>query len=167
MGEGSGFESWASGHWSQLLGLARVITGDPATAEDVLQDALVDIYTRWNRIEGFDNLVGYAVTVMGSKVANRRRSAWARKVAVTNEVGLIDRPTAGGESGSDDFLDVTRALQDLNERQREIVAMHYLLDMPVADIAEMLNRPIGSITSDLTRARKSLRDILQRGTEAS
>lgn len=160
MGSADGFEDWAGNHWSQLLGVARIIAGEHATAEDVLQDALVDIYSRWSKVRGFENLMGYATTVMSSKMANRRRTAWARRVRVTEEMQTFEHPVPSGSSSSDDYLDVVEALQGLNARQREVVAMHYLLDMPVAQIAEQLGRPVGSITSDLTRGRKALREIL-------
>jgi len=160
MGAADGFEDWAGHNWAQLLGIARIIAGEHATAEDVLQDALVDIYSRWSKVRGFENLMGYATTVMSSKMANRRRTAWARRVRVTEEMQAFEHPVPSGASSSDDYLDVVEALQGLNARQREVVAMHYLLDMPVAQIAQELGRPVGSITSDLTRGRKTLRETL-------
>ena len=58
---------------------------------------------------------------------------------------------------------VGEALRALQPRQRQIVAMHYLLDMPVTEIAQQLDRPVGSVTSDLTRARQRLRAVLVKG----
>jgi len=157
------FDAWAQANWSALQGIARIIAADPYLADDILQDALVDLYTRWDRIQGFDSLLGYATRVMGSKVANRRRSAWARRVSTTDDLGGVERTIADGIMASDDYLEVVAAVQQLNARQREIVAMHYLLDMPVAQIAATLGRAVGSITSDLSRARKALRDLLGGG----
>ncbi len=130
-----------------------------------MQDTLVDLYNRWDRIQGFTNLLGYAAQVMGSKTANRRRTTWARKVRVTDDLGGLGLASADGIMAVDDHLDVVAALQNLNARQREIIAMRYLLDMPVAHIAAMLERPVGSITSDLARARKALRGFLAEGGE--
>lgn len=159
------FDSWATSQWQVLVGLARVIAADPHLAEEVLQDAMVDLYSRWDRIRGFRNLLGYAARVMGSKVANRRRTAWARRVRVTDDLGLLDREASDAIVTSDSHLEVLGALHELNARQREVVAMHYLLDMPVAEVAQVLDRPVGSITSDLTRARKALREVLDEGGE--
>lgn len=152
------FDSWAQANWSTLLAIARVVAGDPYLADDVLQDVLVDLYSRWDRISGFDNLLGYATRVIGSKVANVRRSAWSRRVRTIDDLSLLDRSEADAIMATDDYLEVVAALQSLNARQRQIVALHYLLDMPVADISATLGRPVGSVTSDLTRARKILRD---------
>lgn len=160
----SEFDSWARAHWSQLLGLARVVSGDPALADDVLQDCLIDLHRRWERInrEGSSPLA-YAARVMGSKASNYRRASWARRVFLTAEPASMDLAVGDTSGEVDARLAVSDALRQLNRRQRQIVAMHYLLDMPVAEIAGELQRPISSITSDLTRARQRLRRALMQG----
>jgi RNA polymerase sigma-70 factor (ECF subfamily) len=161
------FESWARAHWRQLVGIARVVTGDPVLAEDVLQDCLVDIFRRWDSIRGEgSNPLAYAARVMGSKAANHRRTAWGRRVHVTDDAAILDA-SSGDESGSvHDRIVVASVLRHLSPRQRQIVAMYYLLDMSVAEIAAELGQPSGSVTSDLTRARKRLRTDLVRGGAA-
>jgi RNA polymerase sigma-70 factor (ECF subfamily) len=127
-------------------------------AEDVLQDCLIDMYRRWDRISsGEANPLGYAVRVMGSKTANHRRTAWSRKVSTTDDAASLDHTEGNEVDGVHNRLVVAEALSRLSPRQRQVVALHYLLDMPVADISRDLGRPLGSITSDLTRARKHLR----------
>jgi RNA polymerase sigma-70 factor (ECF subfamily) len=160
----SDFESWARMHWHQLLGIARVVTGDPTLAQDVLQDCLLDVYQRWDRISGdSSHPFAYAARVMGSKAANHRRTAWGRRVHVTDDAATLEG-RAGDQSGSvHDRIIVAHALRELSPRQRQVVAMHYLLDMSVAEIARELGQPTGSVTSDLTRARKRLRTDLTRG----
>jgi RNA polymerase sigma factor (sigma-70 family) len=100
---------------------------------------------------------------MGSKAANHRRTAWGRRVHVTDDAAILDA-SSGDESGSvHDRIVVASVLRHLSPRQRQIVAMYYLLDMSVAEIAAELGQPSGSVTSDLTRARKRLRTDLVRG----
>ena len=152
------FESWVRSHWQQLRALARVVTGDPHLADDVLQDCLVDLYGRWAQLSADGgNPMGYAVRVMASKAANRRRTAWARRVVTTDDAEVFDGPTGDGTGSVDDRVAVVSALASLSPQQREIVAMHYLLDMPVAEIAQVMGKPVSSVTSDLTRARQRLR----------
>jgi len=84
-------------------------------------------------------------------------------VRLTDDAASLDF-TIGDQSGEvHDRITVSEALKALSPRQRQIVAMHYLLDLSVAEIAGELQRPIGSITSDLTRARQRLRQALVRG----
>jgi RNA polymerase sigma-70 factor (ECF subfamily) len=158
------FDTWARTHWHKLLGIARVVTGDPTLAEDVLQDCLVDLHRRWDRISGDGSSpMAYATRVMGSKAANHRRTAWGRRVRVTDDAALLDLSSGDHAGPTHDRLAVAEALRTLQPRQRQIVAMHYLLDMPVTEIAQQLDRPVGSVTSDLTRARQRLRAVLVKG----
>lgn len=127
-------------------------------AEDVLQDALIDVYPRWSRLTAQGDPMGYVVRVITSKAANRRRTAWARKVIpLPQNHAAFDGASSNGEVTSINRVDVSRALSQLKPRQRSIVALHYLMDWPVADIAEALQMPVGSVTSDLTRARSVMR----------
>lgn len=163
----SDFESWARAHHHRLLGIARVVTGDPTLAQDVLQDCLMDMYERWERISGKDSHpLAYAARTMGSKAANHRRTAWGRRVHVTDEAGLLDTHSADPSASVTDRIVVGAVLRQLTSRQRQVVAMHYLLDMSISEIAAELGRPTGSITSDLTRARQRLRTNLTQGGDA-
>lgn len=166
MGGDGDFEEWARDRWPTLVRLSRVVAGDRIVAEDVLQDALIDVYPRWARLSEQGDPTGYVVRVMTSKVANRRRTAWARRViSLPQEHGALDRSSDDTALASIARVDVQRALMMLKPRQRSVVALHYLLDWPVADIAAALNVPVGTITSDLTRARNVLR--LQLGGDAN
>jgi RNA polymerase sigma-70 factor (sigma-E family) len=154
-----GFDQWVRHHWDSLVRIARVVSGDPDMAEDVLQDALIDVYPRWNQLAQ-SNPMGYVVRVMSSKTANRRRTAWARRVvtfADTPDTHVADS-TAASLVG--DRIDIQRALTHLKPRQRAIIAMHYLMDLPVAEIATAMDLPTGTVTSDLTRGRQILRQHL-------
>lgn len=158
------FDQWVRDRWPSLVRLSRVIAGDRTTAEDVLQDALMDVYPRWPRLIQEGDPMGYVVRVMSSKSANRKRTAWVRRVvSVSGEDFLLDGQVASAETQLITRIDVSRALSILKPRQRAIIALHYLLDWPVSEIAEALDMPIGSVTSDLTRARGLLRKELGGG----
>jgi len=152
------FDQWVRHHWDKLVRIARVVSGDPDMAEDVLQDALIDVYPRWAQLSQ-SNPMGYVVKVMSSKTANRRRTAWARRVVTWGETpDVVDGDAPATSSG--DRIDIERALTKLKPRQRAIISMHYLMDLPVAEIAAVMNLPTGTVTSDLTRGRHVLRQHL-------
>jgi RNA polymerase sigma factor (sigma-70 family) len=160
------FDQWVRDHWTSLVRLSRVIAGDQTMAEDVLQDALIDVYPRWSRLTMSGDPTWYIVRVITSKVANRRRTAWARKVIpLPQNHSAFDGVGSNGDVASINRVDVARALSALKPQQRSIVALHYLMDWPVSDIAVALKMPVGTVTSDLTRARNTLRRSL--GGEAS
>jgi RNA polymerase sigma-70 factor (ECF subfamily) len=62
--------------------------------------------------------------------------------------------------GLDDRLDVIDALRSLPIEQREVVALHHLADLPVADIAQELGVPTGTVKSQLSRGREALATAL-------
>lgn len=164
LGGGSGavgsFDAWVRANWRRLFGIARVIAADPELAEDVLQDALADVYPRWEGLVATGDPTGYLCRVMASKAANHRRTSWARRVSVTSQVSLLDGAVADGTDALDLSVALVSALRELPPRQRTVVAMHYLLDMSVSEIATHLDVPTGSVTSDLTRGRRRLHERL-------
>lgn len=162
MGGTEDFDQWVRDRWPNLVRLSRVIAGDRHVAEDVLQDALIDVYPRWSHLTQQGDPMGYVVRVMTSKIANRRRTAWARKVvSISDRQQLLDGYEPSRDGHVINRLDLTRALETLKPRQRAVVALHYLMDTPVSEIAEMMDMPVGSVTSDLTRARGHLRAQLE------
>lgn len=157
------FETWVEAHWVRLRAVARVVCGDQDIADDALQDALIEVYSRWDKVSTGTNPFGYTVRVIVTKAATRRRSSWARRVVLVDDMRSVER---AGHSESEAVVDqvaVARALQHLNPHQRAAVALHYFADSSVAEIAEILDRPTGTVTSDLTRARSTLRDYLGGG----
>lgn len=157
------FESWVEAHWVRLRAVARVVCGDHDLAEDALQDALIEVYSRWDKISTGTNPFGYTVRVIVTKAATRRRSSWAKRVVLVDDVRSLERPARSEADAVVDHVAVARALQHLNPHQRAAIALHYFADSSVAEIAEMLDRPQGTVTSDLTRARSTLRDYLGGG----
>jgi RNA polymerase sigma-70 factor (ECF subfamily) len=79
----------------------------------------------------------------------RRLAGLRRAVARTG-------PAAPAEPPSDDVLVVTQALRRIPADQRRALAMHYLLDLPVSEIALELDVPIGTVKSWLSRGRAAM-----------
>ena len=154
------FEAWLEEHWVRLRAVARVVCADLGAADDVLQDAMIEVYSRWDRISTGENPFGYAARVIVTKAANVRRSGWRRRVVLVADAREIQGLGREETQGLVDRLVVTQALQGLNKHQRAAIALHYFADASVAEISEILDRPIGTVTSDLTRGRASLRDVL-------
>ena len=154
------FESWVQDNWPKLVSVSRVIAADHELGKDVLQEALIDVYIRWSRISTDGNPMSYVCRVMVSKAANQRRSSWSRRV------NLVDVSQDQLEARSDLAADVVNrqslgsALREIPVRARSVVAMYYLLDRTAEETAEALCIPLGTVTSDLTRARRRLREIL-------
>jgi RNA polymerase sigma-70 factor (ECF subfamily) len=133
-----------------------VVCGDRERAEDAVQDAIVDV---WAKRRDVDDLAGW-VTVAAM---NGVRSRWRRDVSERRALERLSRqpasaPTVDGGATVDGR--VAACLAGLSRQQREAVALHYLLDMSVEDVARHLGVAEGTVKTHLHRGRNALREAL-------
>lgn len=137
---------------------ANVVLHDYARAEEVAQDAFVRLLEHWPKVSTYE-----------------RPGAWVRKVAIrqaikvaTREariVSLEDGWPAGCEARPLD-LDLLAAIQDLSPKQRAVVTLYYLEDWPAAEIAEVVDCKVSTVSVHLHRARIRLAEILGEEVES-
>ena len=127
------------------------VTGDAAEAEDLVQEAFVRAAAAGKRFLAVDNHEAWLRTV----AINVQRSRWRR---IRNLSRIRERlaapPTDLPELAA--RLDVIEALRGLPEGQREVVALHYLADLPLNEIAQTLGIAQGTVKSRLSRGRAAL-----------
>jgi RNA polymerase sigma-70 factor (ECF subfamily) len=134
----------------QLYGLV----GDRAEAEDVVQEAFVRAVAAGRRFTTTTNPEAWLRTT----AVNLHRSRWRK---LRNFALVKERVAAPQDvTGLDARLDVIEALRSLPVEQREVVALHHLADLPVADIADELGLPVGTVKSRLSRGREALAQAL-------
>jgi RNA polymerase sigma factor (sigma-70 family) len=141
-----------------LIRAARSICFDVQFADDVLQEALMDIYKHWDRIKAHENLDAYAIRVLVSKHTDMRRK-WLRKRSeqevelayAENLIALSD-----GEDAIAERLLVQSALKSLTTMQRAVLVLHYQYDLQLNEIAKALEIPVGTAASHLARGRATV-----------
>ena len=143
-------------HQRRLVGLARLLVGDQATAEDVVQDAFAGIHRRWRWLRDKDAAVGY----LERAVVNAARSHLRRRRA-RSSVHLVPQQasTARAESEAvrvDEARRMVAALADLPTRQREVIVLRYYQDRSEAEIAELLGISRGSVKQHASRGLATL-----------
>lgn len=141
----------------RLQRFALLLTGDTDQAADLAQEALVRVYKHWGRISG-DNPGPYARRI----VVNLIRSAHRRRKV--RELRPIEIPDDFVESKSgtvDERLRMTAALKSLSPVRRAAVVMRFYEDMTEHQISVALDRPLGTVKSDLHRALRELRPLLE------
>lgn len=147
-----GFAAFALRERRRLVAFAWSLTGDLATAEDVAQEALEAAWHRWDRIGGYDKPGAWARRVVANRAAGRRRRSGRERRALARWAG---RPADVVElSPADDQF--WRAVRDLPPRQSQAVALHYLEDRSIADIAAVLGCAEGTVKVHLHRGRLAL-----------
>jgi len=121
-------------HAVDLVRFALMLVGDQSTAEDVVQDAFLGLYRAWDRIRDPDAVLGYLRTAVlnGARSVHRSRGR-ARLLRVQH-----DPPVWSAEAAVMDGEDrraVLAAIATLPQRQREVLALKYYLDLSERDVA--------------------------------
>jgi RNA polymerase sigma-70 factor (sigma-E family) len=133
-----------------MIRLALLLTGDRATAEDVVQDAFLGLYRRWPGLNDPAKAVSYLRTsvINGCRNVHRARHiAWLRRPP-------HDPPVWSAEAAAinrEDRREVLAAVAGLPQRQREILALRFYLDMSYSEIAAALSISQGTVASTVSR----------------
>ena len=159
-------------HWAGLVRLAWLLLHDDQGAEEVVQDAFIAVHRHWGSLRSTDKAAAYLrrSVVNGARSGLRHRSVEQRYVARqtgggTGSAARIDRSTEANPE--DRALDVeathsmVTALGRLPQRQREVLAMRYYLDLSEAEIADALGISTGSVKAHAHRGLASLRDRME------
>lgn len=150
-------------HALGLVRLAVLMTGDQGSAEDIVQDAFLGLYRRWDCLTDLPHPLSYlrASVLNGCRTALRRRSRAERRLDCLSEV-----PSESAEARallSEEQQAVARAIRDLPDRQREALVLRYYLDMPEADAAEAMRVSRGTVKSATSRALAAIGRRLKEG----
>ena len=162
-GDQEEFSNWVRERERSLIRAARAVCFDVQNAEDVLQEALADIYPRWSKLKDHENLEAYVIRVMVSKHADIRRK-YARKKA-ENEVSLelvatLLQTSDNAENVSERLL-VQAALKSLTAAQRAVLLLIYEYGYSIKEAANKLGIPAGTAASHLARGRSSVSEYVQ------
>lgn len=157
------FESFYRSEYRAVVGLAFALSGSRIAAEDITQDAFMAAHKEWARVAGYD-----------------KPEAWVRRVVSNLSVSFIR--TKAREAGAiarlksrDDYLPrmpeedahFWKAVRSLPKRQAQVIALHYLEDRPVADIAMILDCSDSTVKVHLHKGRKRLARKLDKTEETS
>jgi RNA polymerase sigma-70 factor (ECF subfamily) len=146
------FDGWYRAYHPILVAALTVVAGDGAVARDAADEALVRAYERWPRVEAMSSPESWTYTV-GVNLLRRR----ARRAAIEARLaGRAERWVAP----PDLRLDVWDAVRELPRRQREAIALRYVLDLPEAQVASVMGVAVGTASATLATARRALASAL-------
>lgn len=140
----------------QLCRLAALMLRDRDLAEQVVMEAFTHTYAARGRLRDPSRAEAYlrqSVVNEARTVLRRRGREWR-----VNEVSasLARSETAAPVEARIELERVTRAVQKLPEQQRLTVLLRYYADLPEAQIADTLNCAVGTVKSNLSKARANL-----------
>lgn len=140
----------------RLLSYAYALTGDWAQAQDLVQEAYMKAWRQWDRLSAYEDVEAWLRLVVSRQATDlwRRLGRWRRAMP------LLGSPTQAAPA-DESAITLTAALRRLPLPQRRALALHYLFDLPVAQIARDADVPVGTVKSWLSRGRAALATVLE------
>jgi RNA polymerase sigma factor (sigma-70 family) len=150
------FGAFFANERGRLLRALFLVTGNAQEAEEIMQDAFVEVWERWDRVSAMDNPVGYLFRT----AMNRHRSGVRRALRATRRAILV---SDGGDAfaRADEHDAVARALSRLPTRQRAAIVLTELLGYEPKTAAAILGVRDVTVRSLASRARAGLRKELE------
>jgi len=152
------FTLWLRENQKAFLRAAKVICFDTQNAEDVLQEALTDVFKRWSKIRKHENPEAYLMRVMVSKHADMRRK-WLRRQQEKETSWDLAENIRDLVDQTDDVtqrLLVQAALKSLSAAQRAVLVLIYEHGMVLREVADVLQIPMGTAASHLARGKAAV-----------
>ncbi|MCW3478167.1 sigma-70 family RNA polymerase sigma factor [Neisseriaceae bacterium JH1-16] len=145
----------------QLRRYARALTGDPAWADDLVQDTLECALNKW-RWRAHSNLRAWLLTLLRHRFIDQLR---ARREIAFDDDGAPWQSLAAPAGEVDGLVleEVQRALYRLPLEQREVLLLIALEELSYQEAASVLKVPVGTVMSRLSRARERMRLLLDEG----
>jgi RNA polymerase sigma-70 factor (ECF subfamily) len=149
--------------YGRLVGVVALAADDPGDAEECVQEAFVRLIGRWSTVGRYEDPEAWVRCVAFRLLSNRRRQARNRIRALLKLHSEHRRPTdqASDAGPMEAQSHIARALSTLTLPQRQVVVLHYLVGLPVAEIASVLSIAPGTVKSRLSRARDMLAPVLR------
>jgi RNA polymerase sigma-70 factor (ECF subfamily) len=153
LGSLASFEEFYATEYPAVVGLAYALSGSRWVAEDLAQDAFLAAHRDWDRIAAYEQPGSWVRRV----VTNLSVSAFRRRLSEAKALGRLAlwRESALGELAAED-VEFWGAVRMLPRRQAQVVALHYLEDRPVAEIADTLGIAAGTVKKHLHDGRREL-----------
>ena len=137
--------------YPRLVAIGRGLTGSHETGCDLAQETLLRCHRGWRKVSMLDRPGAWARHVLVNLARDAHRSAIRRRGG--RVVPDHDSSVEFGDPVVDGWWSAVRALPD---RQRAVVVLHYLEDLSVTDVAEVLGVAEGTIKATLSKARATL-----------
>ena len=152
MRDETAFREFVEANGATLLHAARLLTGDPQRAEDLVQTALTKLYLRWGRAR--EPLAYTRRVLVSTHIDSSRRRWWGERSTEVVPEQPGDDP---GLAASDDRDELRRLLGELGPQERAVVVLRYYCDLTEKDTAAALRIPVGTVKSVTARALDRLR----------
>jgi RNA polymerase sigma-70 factor (ECF subfamily) len=163
-GDAHAYEDLVRPHQEIAFRVAYVIARNAADAEDATQDALVKAWRALGRFRPGERLRPWLLRIVANEARNRRRSTGRRERLALR---AVESSGEAAPSPEDVVLhdaqraDLLRALDELPDAAREVLAYRYLLELTEEETAAALDVAVGTVKSRTSRALDRLREAYE------
>ncbi|MBM2614665.1 RNA polymerase sigma factor [Actinoplanes sp. LDG1-06] len=143
-------------HSGPLFGYLHRLAGDRGTAEEILQDTMLAVWRSAGAFEGRAKVTTWLFGVAHRQAHNRLR---LRPAPLAGELPDRADPGAGPEElaiAAAGGTPVAAAIDRLPAHHRDVIALVFVAGLPLADVAEVLAIPVGTVKSRLHHARAAV-----------
>ncbi len=141
----------------RLQRTAYLICGDWHHAEDIVQTALAQVYSRWARLSANGDPGGYVHRAVVNAAIDERRRPWRRELSAE---WLPDRSVPPDDGLT---VEVLAALERLPRRRRAVVVLRYVEDLDTEATAALLGISTGTVKSQAAKGLAALRGVMTDG----
>lgn len=147
--------------YRSVVALAYGLSGSRSGAEELAQEAFLEAHRAWDRIAAYDDPAAWVRRVVVNRSVSQVRRRVAEAKALTRVMGRRELPAVLDEPDAEFW----RAVRRLPRRQAQAVALHYLDDLSVADVAAVLEISPDTVKVHLHRGRQALAASLGLATD--
>jgi len=162
-GDASAFRELVDKYGQYLYGLAASLVGNPADAEDILQETYSGAFRGVRSFRGRASIKTWLTQILVRQAAGHHRARARRKVIPMElKLSTDDRQRVPSSGRMTDLrIDVEAAIRSLSAAHREVITFRELKGLSYDEIAEVLRVPRGTVESRLFRARQELKKLLK------
>ena len=155
-----GFAGFVREHTPALVRTAYLLTGNAHAAEELVQDTLVRLYPKWERVETAELPLAYVRRALTNGFINHQRRASRHEYAYEDVPERLDERDAFGQLVDRD--EIWSRLGTLPERQRAALVLRFFEDMSDEESALALDCRVGTVRSLISRGLAALREQMGR-----
>jgi RNA polymerase sigma-70 factor (ECF subfamily) len=152
--EAEPFEVFYRREYTRMVAIARALLQSGASAEDLAQESFVVAHRHWDRISGYDDPGAWVRRVLVNRATSFHRRRGAEWRALTR---------LGGQAGEDTLPELSPSatevwdeVRHLPKRQAQATVLHYVDQLSVEEIGEVMGCSAGAVKTHLHRARARL-----------
>ena len=141
------FEEWYRSEYDRLVSVLEKLGARPAYSEELAAEAFARALERWDRVSEMASPTGWVYTVAFNLLRRRARRAASELLALRRMLPV---------TSSDARTGIWEEVRRLPNRQRQAVALHYVLDLPYEVVAALMGITEGTVAATLASARRQL-----------